>query len=142
MTNPPDPASVAIIKCCGCGKPWELGEYKVCDCPTNCGFDPNNRAALSRVAKPRCAWCNAVPTAHNLDGDDLCVECCHKWVRNEGLDAQTKHRFWGAGEPDCPRDIKASNGELWKLRCKVCGQDSPRDDRCLGSAALQSKETK
>lgn len=42
-----------------------------------------------------------------------------------------KHRFWGAGEPDCPADIKAPNGELWKRRCKVCGSDNPRDDRCL-----------
>lgn len=41
-----------------------------------------------------------------------------------------KHQFWGAGEPDCPREIKAGNGELHTLRCKVCGQDDPRDDRC------------
>lgn len=32
-----------------------------------------------------------------------------------------KHIFWGAGEPDCPREIKAGNGELHTLRCKVCG---------------------
>lgn len=31
-----------------------------------------------------------------------------------------KHRFWAAGEPDCPREIKASNGELHTLRCKLC----------------------
>jgi hypothetical protein len=41
-----------------------------------------------------------------------------------------RHRFWGAGEPDCPRDIKAGNGELHTLRCKVCGQDDPRDNFC------------
>lgn len=41
-----------------------------------------------------------------------------------------KHKFWGAGEPDCPREIKAGNGELHTLRCKVCGVDSPRDDFC------------
>ena len=45
--------------------------------------------------------------------------------------AGQKHDFWGAGEPDCPREIKASNGELWKMRCKVCGLDNPRDDRCF-----------
>lgn len=43
-----------------------------------------------------------------------------------------RHMFWGAGEPDCPRDIKAGNGELHTLRCKVCGQDDPRDELCRG----------
>jgi hypothetical protein len=45
-----------------------------------------------------------------------------------------RHRFWGAGEPDCPREIKAGNGELHTLRCKVCGQDNPRDERCIAAA--------
>lgn len=31
------------------------------------------------------------------------------------------HVFWGAGEPDCPEDLKAANGELIDMRCKVCG---------------------
>jgi len=48
-----------------------------------------------------------------------------------------RHVFWGAGEPDCPSEIKASNGELWKLRCKVCGQDNPNDSICLGSEEPQ-----
>ena len=46
-----------------------------------------------------------------------------------------KHNFWGAGEADCPRDIKAGNGELFKLRCKVCGLDNPRDDICRAELA-------
>lgn len=41
-----------------------------------------------------------------------------------------KHKFWGAGEPDCPREVKAPNGELHTLRCKACGLDNPRDDIC------------
>lgn len=41
-----------------------------------------------------------------------------------------KHRFWGAGEPDCPREIKAGNGELHTLRCKRCGLDNPREELC------------
>jgi hypothetical protein len=45
-----------------------------------------------------------------------------------------KHDFWGAGEADCPREIKAGNGELHTLRCKRCGLDNPRDDRCLSTA--------
>lgn len=45
-----------------------------------------------------------------------------------------RHVFWGAGEPDCPREIKCSNGELHTLRCKVCGEDSPRLDMpCKGA---------
>ena len=46
------------------------------------------------------------------------------------LESPPQHRFWGAGEPECPREIKASNGELHTLRCKVCGLDNPRDDLC------------
>jgi len=37
-----------------------------------------------------------------------------------------KHVYWAAGEPDCPRDIKARNGELHTLRCKVCGLDGAK----------------
>lgn len=48
-----------------------------------------------------------------------------------------RHRFWRPGEADCPRDIKAGNGELHTLRCKVCGQDDPRDDRCLTPIAQE-----
>ena len=61
-----------------------------------------------------------------------CLERRLEWALNP-----RRHRFWGAGEPDCPREIKAGNGELHTLRCKVCGQDDPRDDRCL-SAPEQS----
>lgn len=45
-----------------------------------------------------------------------------------------KHIYWGAGEPDCPSEIKAGNGELYKLRCKVCGEDNPRSAICLGNS--------
>lgn len=37
------------------------------------------------------------------------------------------HKFWGAGEADCPKDIKSSNGELHTLRCKVCGKDNNKE---------------
>lgn len=43
----------------------------------------------------------------------------------------TRHDYWGAGEPDCPREIKAGNGELHTMRCKVCGFDNPSDNRCI-----------
>jgi hypothetical protein len=40
-----------------------------------------------------------------------------------------RHKWWGAGEPDCPKDIKGSNGELHTLRCKLCGT-SDTDSFC------------
>lgn len=43
-----------------------------------------------------------------------------------------RHDFWGAGESDCPADIKAPNGELRTMRCKVCGDGWRQStDRCL-----------
>lgn len=35
-----------------------------------------------------------------------------------------EHQWWMAGDPDCPPELKAPNGELHTLRCKVCGGDS------------------
>jgi hypothetical protein len=49
------------------------------------------------------------------------------------------HDYWGAGEPDCPRDLKSGNGECWRLRCKVCGLDNPLDTICR--AALNNQES-
>lgn len=37
-----------------------------------------------------------------------------------------KHVFWGAGEKDCPSDLRARNGELHTLRCKICGSENPK----------------
>jgi hypothetical protein len=50
-----------------------------------------------------------------------------------------KHIYWGAGEPDCPRELKAANGELHTLRCKVCGQNSPKDYCGYMDALAQAK---
>ena len=56
----------------------------------------------------------------------------------EALENPPKHRFWSAGEADCPREIKAGNGELHTLRCKICGIDSPHNGICR--AALAKRE--
>jgi hypothetical protein len=50
-----------------------------------------------------------------------------------------RHDFWGAGEPDCPKDLKGSNGELHTMRCKVCG-DGWREstDVCMALLATLS----
>jgi hypothetical protein len=52
----------------------------------------------------------------------------------EALENPPRHQYWKAGEPDCPREIKAGNGELHTLRCKVCGQDNPRYQICRTSS--------
>jgi hypothetical protein len=31
-----------------------------------------------------CHRCPALDVAHIIDGDPLCMTCCHKWVRGEG----------------------------------------------------------
>ena len=33
-----------------------------------------------------------------------------------------KHNFWMAGDPACPEELKAPNGELHTLQCKACGE--------------------
>lgn len=46
-----------------------------------------------------------------------------------------KHNYWGAGEVGCPAEIKAGNGELHTLRCKVCGNEDARSPICIGALA-------
>lgn len=47
----------------------------------------------SLTASQGCDWCGGSPIRDNLDGDDLCQQCCDKWVRAEG-------RFADAGKAD------------------------------------------
>lgn len=48
-----------------------------------------------------------------------------------------KHKFWGAGEQDCPPELKAPNGELHTMRCKVCGDGWRKSsDVCLAAAGV------
>jgi hypothetical protein len=47
-----------------------------------------------------------------------------------------RHQFWGAGEPECPPELKAPNGELHTTRCKVCGDGWRKTGNlCLTKAA-------
>lgn len=50
-----------------------------------------------------------------------------------------KHKYWGAGEPDYPKDIRAGNGELHTLQCKVCGEKSPPDEFCWNARQTLSR---
>lgn len=46
------------------------------------------------------------------------------------------HKYWGAGDPECPKDIKAPNGELHTLKCKNCGLEDPRTPVCFGGGLV------
>lgn len=46
------------------------------------------------------------------------------------LTAPQSHVSWGAGDPDCPPELKAGNGELHTLRCKICGTEDFRKPIC------------
>ena len=50
-----------------------------------------------------------------------------------------QHVYWMVGEPDCPRELKAGNGELHTLRCKVCGLEDLRANSVC-RAALKTGE--
>lgn len=46
-----------------------------------------------------------------------------------------EHDYYGAGEPDCPREIKGANGELHTLQCRYCGERNPRSAFCRTAPA-------
>lgn len=46
----------------------------------------------------------------------------------------SEHKYWRLNESDCPPEIKGRNGELHTLRCKVCGEDDPINERCRDAA--------
>jgi hypothetical protein len=52
------------------------------------------------------------------------------------------HTYWYAGESDCPNDIKAPNGEIFKLRCKKCGSENPVSKWCPVESLPNAKEAK
>lgn len=107
-------------------------------------YDEDSHHAWDTIGKANAAFIVALVNAYRAnalvsraDLDEAVKEC--ERLR-ELLENPPKHRFWGAGEPDCPREIKAGNGELHTLRCKVCGIDSPRDNICRTFLARQEAE--
>ncbi len=53
----------------------------------------------------------------------------------EALRDPPKHSYWRAGDLDCPAELKASNGEMHTLRCKVCSEESPHNPICFAAIA-------
>ena len=75
----------------------------------------DRNAAIARAEKAE--------AMNRVDAEMLAVTREVHRAEMEALRNPPKHEFWGAGEADCPKDIKAPNGELWAMRCKVCSGD-------------------
>lgn len=100
--------------------------YESCDCRSYC-----HRAAERERAR-------GAPS-DEFKPDWVNYEQGRKDGRAEALKNMPlpRHRFWGAGEPDCPADLKAPNGELHTMRCKVCGDDWRKSrDVCLAARGM------
>jgi hypothetical protein len=93
-------------------------------------------------ASTEAAWCDdTLPCARYTEAADRIIVLEADVARlREFIANPPKHNFWGAGEPDCPRELKAGNGELHTLRCKVCGLDSPKDDVCRAQMEVDHAE--
>ena len=91
----------------------------------------NTTAAPDFIAQPAAEPVQVGTFAHRCQVSEQCLpESPYRSMlmrlHADMLAAMTnppQHKWWAAGEPDCPSDIKATNGELHTLRCKVCGLD-------------------
>lgn len=87
------------------------------------------KGAQSAEEQKVCEACRNTGAIHCSDP----VNCGGPWSDPLPEPVHDKaHKFWGAGEPDCPADIKAPNGELTVLRCKRCNQEKPFSNVCPG----------
>lgn len=80
-----------VPKCVRCGTAYwreSDGFYAVCDCLGSWAAGPQGLSGPSIEPRPLCDWCGGKQVLHNLDGDNLCRDCCNKWVRSEGLQSQ------------------------------------------------------
>lgn len=136
------PATNCIV-CMGTGKaPVAWSKYVDCECTKpSAAFNLGPWTAHTTQNNPRgvashrwAAIADALASADRVAPDGVVVVIEDREALRALLQFALhppKHKFWGAGEKDCPREIKAGNGELHTLRCKVCGEDNPCDDRCL-----------
>ena len=81
--------------------------------------------------------CNSEDCDVSFHGHARKIDAANAW--NERAE-MPKHVYWGAGEADCPREIKAANGELHTLRCKLCGIDRPKGFCRQGVPALNEAD--
>lgn len=90
-----------------------------CASPENYQQDIGERIALANAKQK--IW----PLMGYALRDHLAYDGQSMWAQ-----PAEKHDFWRPGEADCPRDIKAPNGELHTLRCRKCGAENPRGKHC------------
>ena len=99
--------------------------------PNNAGY--TGRRDQAGLYPKSDAWECGTVTAIPFDEAPLFAPKCWHEVQIEYYEEKVKalrdalrdppkHEFWRAGEPDCPPDLKAGNGELHTLQCKHCGE--------------------
>lgn len=110
-----------------------------------------DRAALTPagIAARLIAWANSAEKSSMAGTATLCHQAADTiealQSRIEALEAALRnpprHKWWNAGEPDCPPELKAPNGELWRMQCKVCGNGTGDGVICQGGLkqALESQ---
>ncbi len=162
MTDNTTQAEVTLLPCPFCGGPAKREDYgrgrgaiscQNCFIRTRLGCNGEDMSGdwNTRLSQPPIASTSDAREAVLNDIAVMMSEFVDNWPEPKKIDtalaliAKTmraaldppKHKFWMPGEPDCPREIKARNGELHTLRCKVCGQDSPRDPFCRKALSAQ-----
>lgn len=114
-------AQIAALKTVMIAAAEEIAAHWQAHCDAE-GYGPQN--LLRRLEE-------GIPSEYGYTAGAFAALTAERDALRAALSNPPKHKFWGAGEPDCPGDLKASNGELHTLRCKVCGVTSPRDVVCL-----------
>lgn len=61
-------------KCMGCGE-FAVDKISKCFCPTRSLYNPNDKKDVINKIET-CINHSNRPKRENLDGDDLCLECC------------------------------------------------------------------
>lgn len=80
-------------------------------------------------------------TANALKGEPMPL-CMHSWHDLPEVAAvfnspNKGHVYYHAGDPDCPKSIKAPNGEVHTLMCRLCAlkQSEAKNTYCAGAVA-------
>lgn len=123
---------------CGGEAEWR-DDHGVCDVPFGLVVAHEKHCFLNHIAFEEAD----IIAAWNTRAPDPRIATLEAEVARlrEALSNPPKHKFWGAGEPDCPRELKAGNGELRTLRCKVCGEDNPRDSICRWAIGTRESDS-
>lgn len=76
------------LKCSGCGIETP-DKIRRCECATSCLYRRPEKGKTDSAAKFRgCVNHPDRKIRENLDGDNLCLECCIAWAKNEGVKSE------------------------------------------------------